>query len=83
MAEKPLPELSPAVRFQLQTILHNSGVSDTGAMQFANDEVVHDPKDRATVAALMTSLMRTVRGGPEPVALDCRVKIELVPPCPG
>jgi hypothetical protein len=50
--------LSDSDRFRLQTALHNAGLSQNGAMQFANGHVVTDPRDRATFAALVAGILR-------------------------
>jgi hypothetical protein len=50
--------LSDSDCFRLQTALHNAGLSQNGAMQFAKGNVVSDPRDRAAFAALLAGILR-------------------------
>lgn len=50
-------EITDAVRFQVQTVLHNAGLSYNGALEFANGQIVSDPSDRATIVEFVVALV--------------------------
>ncbi len=50
-------DLSSADRFTLQTALSNAGLSWTGAMQLANEQIVTDSADRELLAQLICRLL--------------------------